>query len=112
MKLFVALLFVSVSMSSSAFALTASWQPNTEPDLKEYGVYACKVKGCVVQRETTQRIATVSHPTVKWILSPDLIEGTLAVTAIDTSGNESPLSNQVPFDLQAPKSPAGVLVTK
>ncbi len=98
--------------ASSAFALTASWTPNTEPDMKEYGVYACKVKGCVVERVPAQRIATVQHPTVKWILSADLIEGTLAVTALDDVGNESGLSNQVPFDLQAPKNPAGVLVTK
>lgn len=101
-----------VFVSTSAFALTASWQPNTEPDLKEYGVYACKVKGCVVEKIPAQRVATVTHPTVKWIFPADLIEGTLAVTALDQSGNESGLSNQVPFDLQAPKTPAGVLVTK
>lgn len=98
--------------ASSAFALTASWTPNTEPDMKEYGVYACKVKGCIVERVPAQRIATVQHPTVKWIFPADLIEGTLAVSALDDVGNESGLSNQVPFDLQAPKNPAGVLVTK
>jgi len=101
-----------VLVSTSAFALTASWQPNTEPDVKEYGVYACKVKGCVVEKIPAQRVATVAHPSVKWVFSTDLVEGTLAVTALDQSGNESGLSNQVPFDLQAPKIPAGVLVTK
>lgn len=98
--------------ASSAFALTASWVPNTEPDMKEYGVYACKVKGCIVEKVPSQRIATVQHPTVKWIFPADLIEGTLAVSALDDVGNESGLSNQVPFDLQAPKNPTGVLVTK
>jgi hypothetical protein len=112
MKQFGIAFFLSLLIVSPSFALTASWQPNTEPDMKEYGIYACKVKGCTVQRDISQRIATVPHPTVKWALTPDLIEGSLALTAIDTSGNESPLSNQAPFDLQAPKIPAGVLVTK
>lgn len=98
--------------ASSAFALTASWTPNTEPDMKEYGVYACKQKGCAVEKVPVQRVATVQHPTATWVLPTDLIEGTLAVTALDDVGNESELSNQVPFDLQAPKNPAGVLVTK
>lgn len=99
-------------LASSAFALTASWQPNTEPDMAGYNVYVCKVKGCVVQKDTTQKVGMVQHPTVKWVLPTDFIEGTLAVTAFDLAGNESGLSNQVPFDLQAPKTPVGVLVTK
>ncbi len=103
---------IGLLFSQSAFALTASWQPNTEPDMAGYNVYVCKVKGCAVQRDALQKVGTVQHPTVKWVFPTDLIEGTLAVTAFDQAGNESGLSNQVPFDLQAPKSPAGVLVTK
>lgn len=98
-----------------AFALTASWNPNAETDMKEYGVYMCKVKGCAVQRIPEQQVAVVPHvngtarPT--WVL-PNQLEGTLAVTARDTSGNESELSNQVPFDSLAPKVPTDASVGK
>lgn len=108
------LLFGIVLAASPAFALTATWKNNTESDMKEYAVYMCKVKGCTVAREAAQQVAIVPFnaavvPT--WVL-PNVIEGTLAVTARDTSGNESELSNQVPFDTQAPKAPTGALVTK
>ena len=101
-------------VSTPAFALTATWKNNIEPDMKEYAVYMCKVKGCTVVREAAQQVAIVPFnaavvPT--WVL-PNVIEGTLAVTARDISGNESELSNQVPFDTQAPKAPTGALVTK
>jgi hypothetical protein len=99
-------------LASSAFALTASWQPNTEPDMAGYNVYVCKVKGCAVQKDASQKVGTVQHPTVKWIFPADLVEGTLAVSAFDVSGNESGLSNQVPFDLAPPKVPAGIQVSK
>lgn len=112
MKRVCSVFMMLMMFTSSAFALTASWTPNTEPDMKEYGVYACKVKGCIVEKVPAQRIATVQHPTVKWVFPTDLVEGTLAVSALDDVGNESGLSNQVPFDLQAPKNPAGVLVEK
>lgn len=98
--------------AQSAFALTASWQPNTEPDMAGYNVYVCKVKGCAVQKDALQRVGMVQHPTVKWVFPVDLVEGTLAVTAFDVSGNESGLSNQVPFDLAPPKVPAGIQVNK
>lgn len=110
-----ALFFFGIILAvSPAFALTATWKNNTESDMKEYAVYMCKVKGCTVVREAAQQVAIVPFnaavaPT--WVL-PNAIEGTLAVTARDTSGNESELSNQVPFDSQAPKIPTGALVTK
>jgi hypothetical protein len=101
-------------LTAPAFALTASWKQNTETDMKEYVVYMCKVKGCTVVQDAAQQVAIVPFnasvaPT--WVL-PNIIEGTLAVSARDTSGNESELSNQVPFDTQAPKAPTGALVTK
>lgn len=101
-----------ILFAQSAFALTASWQPNTEPDMAGYNVYVCKVKGCAVQKDVSQKVGVVQHPTVKWVFPADLIEGTLAVTAFDVPGNESGLSNQVPFDLAPPKVPAGIQVSK
>jgi hypothetical protein len=105
--------FGIVLATSPVFALTATWKNNTEPDMKDYLVYMCKVKGCVVQQIPAQHVATVPFnaavvPT--WVMPSD-IEGTLAVTARDTSGNESGLSNQVPFDLSKPSTPSG-LATK
>lgn len=111
---YVLILFIAL-MATPAFALTASWNANTEPDMKEYAVYMCKVKGCAVVKSPEQQVAVVPHaagvvrPT--WVL-PNQIEGTLAVSARDTSGNESELSNQVPFDSLAPKVPADASVSK
>jgi len=104
-----------LGLASPVFALTASWDRNTEPDMKEYGVYMCNVKGCTVEKTPAQQVAVVPHPTVagrvQWIV-PTATEGTLAVTARDTSGNESELSNQVPFDMLAPKAPTAASVSK
>lgn len=107
------LLVVSCLLCSTpAFALTATWKANSEPDMKEYVVYMCKVKGCTVQQNPTQQVAVVPHSAApSWIL-PNQIEGTLAVSAKDQDGNESGLSNQVPFDSLAPASPSSVGVTK
>lgn len=95
-----------------AFALTATWTPNTEADMKEYVMYMCKVKGCVVAQSADQQVAVIPHSqTPSWVL-PASIEGTIAVSARDTSGNESGLSNQAPFDSAPPKAPAGAVVGK
>lgn len=103
---------IMIVAASPAFALTATWKNNVEPDMKEYVVYMCKVKGCTVVREAAQQVAIVPFnaavvPT--WTL-PAQIEGTLAITAKDTSGNESDLSNQVPFDQSKPSIPSGLAV--
>ena len=107
------LLVVSCLLCSTpAFALTATWKANSEPDMKEYVVYMCKVKGCTVQQNPTQQVAVVPHSAApSWIL-PNQIEGTLAVSAKDQDGNESELSNQVPFDSLAPASPAGASISR
>lgn len=109
-----AFIIIAVLLSPlSAFALTAEWINNTEPDMKEYTVYMCKVKACIVEQVPSQKIATVPYtagtqkPT--WAI-PNGIEGTIAVSASDTSGNESGLSNQVKFDSLTPGAPTGVIV--
>ena len=98
--------------TAPAFALTATWKNNTESDMKDYVVYLCKVKGCVVQQDPAQQAAVIPFnaavvPT--WQI-PNGFEGTLAVSARDTSGNESGLSNQVPFDTSKPGTPSGLAV--
>lgn len=115
MKRLVGILLGTFLLVPSAFALTASWDRNPESDVKEYGVYMCTVKGCTVEKIPAQQVAVVPHPTVlgrvQWVM-PNAVEGTLAVTARDTSGNESELSNQVPFDSLAPKAPTAASVSK
>lgn len=103
---------IVLAVSPPAFALTATWKNNTEPDMKEYVVYLCKVKGCTVIQDAAQQVAVVPFnaavvPT--WAI-PTGIDGTLAVSAKDTSGNESGLSNQVPFDQSKPSTPSGLAV--
>jgi hypothetical protein len=111
MKIFFTMLCLFIPVSS--FALTADWVNNTEPDMKEYTVYMCKVKNCTVEQIASQKVATVPYTVgnqrPSWPI-PNGIEGTLAVTASDTSGNESPLSNQVKFDSLTPGAPAGVTI--
>ena len=107
-----ALTLLCLLLATPAFALTATWKNNVEPDMKEYVVYMCKVKGCTVVREAAQQVAIVPFNAAvvpSWVL-PTQIEGTLAVTAKDTSGNESDLSNQVPFDQSKPSTPSGLAV--
>jgi len=87
-------------------ATKADWARNGEVDLGSYRVYACQPKGCVPTKTTVT--ATVVQTAVgvrpQWLLPLDL-EGTVAVTAVDTSGNESGLSVAVPFDTKAPTTP-------
>lgn len=96
-----------------AFALTATWNKNTETDMKDYGVYMCFTKGCIVVKSTAMLQSYVSHAAS--VLTPSFpiplnAEGTVAVTARDLMGNESVLSVSVPFDQVAPPPPASLTV--
>ena len=87
-------------------ATKADWARNGEADVATYKVYACQPAGCVPTKTTVT--ATVPQTTVgvrpSWTL-PVNLEGTVAVTAVDTAGNESGLSVAVPFDTKAPTTP-------
>ena len=87
-------------------ATNANWARNGEADVANYKVYACQPAGCVPTKTTVT--ATVPQTTVgvrpSWTL-PVNLEGTVAVTAVDTAGNESGLSVAVPFDTKAPTTP-------
>jgi hypothetical protein len=99
-------------MASSAFALTATWSKDTELDMKDYGVYMCFTKGCVVTKTTAMLQSYVSHQATvnpSYPVPPNT-EGTVAVTARDLSGNESGLSVQVPFDQSSPVPPVSLTV--
>jgi hypothetical protein len=103
-------LVLCLSCAGWAHAATnANWARNAEADVASYKVYACQPAGCVPTK--TIVTATVPQTTVgvrpSWTL-PVNLEGTVAVTAVDLSGNESGLSVAVPFDTKAPVVPTDV----
>jgi len=99
--------------ASPVLALTAEWERNTETDMQDYRVYGCLTAGCTVTQTPELIQATVVQPIpgVKptWAIPPGTA-GSIAVSARDTSGNESPLSVSVSFDSAPPRTPAGLVI--
>jgi hypothetical protein len=102
-------LIVWCGMVGVGHAANLAWDRNTEGDMSHYRVYACFTKGCaVVQNNAMLQPGTVAQTAVgtvpTWPL-PAGKEGTVAVSAVDTSFNESGLSVSVPFDVVSPATP-------
>lgn len=105
----VALVLV-VLLPMSAMAATLNWDRNSEPDMKDYQVYACFTPSCVVIKSPTMiQPGAVVQPAVgvrpSYVIDIAGKEGAAAITARDQSLNESALSVPVPFDQKAPDSP-------
>ena len=97
-----------------------AWNANSEPDVKEYRVYAAPVA-----TQIYKVVATVAHDLSKIVTLPDgtkTIQGGMAqvpdglteflVTAVDTSDNESDPSNHLICNVQLPPNPpTGITVT-
>lgn len=101
------LMLASLAISAD-ISLKFAWDPNTEPDVKEYRLY--RIDGI------RTRVATFAHPPTfpagpVITTVPDGSQGTLAfvLTAVDTANNESGDSNTVthPFDFMGPVAPKG-----
>jgi len=93
-----------------AFAATLDWDRNTETDMQDYQVWACFTKDCVVIKSaSTLQPGAVLQPAVgvvpSYILNIAGLEGNVAVSARDTSLQESVLSVSAPFDAKAPGAP-------
>lgn len=77
---------------------TLSWDRNSEADMQDYVIYGCEKKDCT----PTKAIGTVRQTALG--VKPEFTVyivgkvGAFGVTARDTYGNESGLSNVVPFD--------------
>ncbi len=102
------LLLLTAFQTARAEQVTIAWNPNTESDLAGYKHYY----------GTSSRIydnsVDVGNQTSYTILN--LVAGTtyfLAVTAYDTSGNESDYSNEItytPIDIMPPGSPINIRI--
>lgn len=86
---------------------TLEWDRNTETDMSHYNVYVCSPLPCTVTVASTKS-ANIPQTTLGVVPSfalPTNTEGRAAVTATDTSGNESGLSVSLPFDRRSPAIP-------
>ena len=106
--LIIILVFASAGLANAA---TVEWDRNTETDMKDYQVWACFTKDCVViKTATTLQPGTVAQPPVgttpSYVLDITGTEGNVAISARDLSLNESVLSVPAPFDAKAPGAPA------
>ena len=106
---------ISVSVTAGQSRLWVSWQTNSEPDTAGYRVYY-RLGQVGPPWDGTAAIEGTASPVMltgtNWLLR-GLLLGTnyfVAVSAVDTTGNESPLSTpiQVTTTPAAPAPPAGV----
>jgi len=111
---FVASLFAA---TSEVFAATLTWNRNAESDMDHYNLYTCPTVGCTVVKGVNKSSVVVLQPAVG--VSPTIsyslgLTSSVAVTAVDKTGNESGLSNQASLptgtDTLAPASPTNLTV--
>ena len=95
-------------ITATCFALPsdfyAIWAPNTESDIAGYFLYWRNPTGTFNDTDKVQ----IDHPTTEVHLTGLVGRGDIiAVTAFDTSGNESDFSEELPFT-GAPSMPSGL----
>lgn len=106
-------LAIGLLVAGQAGAATLEWDRNSEPDMKDYAVWACFTPSCIVIKSaSTLQPGPVAQTAsgVRPSYQLDIVgkEGSVAVSARDQSLNESGLSVPLPFDVRAPLTPAGV----
>lgn len=84
------LVFLTVSLAS---ALTLQWEPNTEPDIASYSLYAC----AVVPATCNNKIADINHPNTTVQIPTPSVTTHYSLSAKDAVPNESGRSNTVTF---------------
>jgi hypothetical protein len=113
----VLMLFLISVLAPSAFALgpkivgasKAVWDPNTETNLSGYYFYWRTVGGAFADTSRISvGVSVAPEVDLTKILWPANGKYEIAVTAYDTAGNESGLSNIVPFDVSLPAAPANL----
>lgn len=106
------ILLMSTLVFGASLNLKATWDPNVEPDMKEYRLY--RTDG------TRLLLGTIPHPpTLPYPFSITVVDNsqgiaTFVLTAADTYGNESEdsVTFPYPFDLLRPAAPGGFKVIK
>jgi hypothetical protein len=85
---------------------TAAWDANTETDLNGYYVYWRAPAGTWDNARRSARVPVSLTPTYD-LLQLNLPNGNyeIAVSALDNAGNESGMSNIVPFVVDLPAAP-------
>ena len=96
------LLFFSCSASATSFL---SWDPNSESDLAGYRVYYGEISGKYTQSIDVGNVTSYPFD----VQDPDQ-EYYIVVSAYDTSGNESIMSNEVLY-VNAPKQVKNLIIT-
>ncbi len=103
-KLLLTLVFLFFFCSTTwAAQVTIAWNPNTESDLAGYKVYYGSVTGTY---DTSVDVGNKTNYTILGIVSGQGYF--IAVTAYDTSGNESGYSNEISYsaiDVTPPNAP-------
>ena len=102
--------FTSFCIGPTIKLHTAAWDANTESDLAGYYLYWRTPTGTFSDVNRVA-VAKATAPTFD-LLTLNLPSGTyvIAVSAYDSSGNESALSNEVSWDAAYPSTPKNVLV--
>lgn len=96
MKKTIALIVLLWSSTAHAATISVWWDPNKEADIKGYRVYICPTNPCV--KASAVMKADILHPQTAVQITVDA-SGFVAATAYDTTGNESGLSNTLPFTI-------------
>jgi hypothetical protein len=107
------MVLLALFLTVPAMSATLEWNRNSETDMKDYAVWACFTAGCVVTKSaTTLQPGLVLQPAVGATPTYNLDiagkDGAVAVSARDTSLNESALSVPLPFNATPPLAPAGL----
>ncbi len=99
--------------SHSSWAITLTWNPNTEPDLAGYYIYQCSQQPCTKTSGTATRLATLGKVTSFNAGTPAVIQYYL-ITAYDfanNESNESTVATYIPAGTPPPPASATVGLT-
>jgi fibronectin type 3 domain-containing protein len=104
--LLLALLFTFYTIPVLGASIQVTWNPNTESDLAGYKVYYGTASGVYGEP------ITVVNPAYTLTTVQDKTTYYFAISAFDTSGNESEKSNEISIyvpDVTPPAKPTGLM---